>query len=310
MVPPVRIQAALLLLSLLPAFAQERPLAIFGTVLDPTGASIPGTEVILRGSNGAGRTATTDQAGAFRFEPVDSGSYVIEVMRGGFVAASVRVRVRSRPPAQLRIQLKLASVRQEITIEGNPAQVNVEAGENRDVVSLDRDLLDNLPLFDQDYVAAMSQFLDPGSLGSGGVTLVVDGMEQSSIGVSASAIQEVKINQNPYAAEFARPGKGRIEIITKPASARYHGALNFLFRDYLLNARNPFAAARPEEQRRIFEGSFTGPLGRGRKTSFLITADHEQDDLQAVVFASGPAAIIRENVANPPTPRFCSDAWR
>src|ERR1044071_1720722 len=84
----------------------------------------------------------------------------------------------------------------------------------------------------------------------------------------------------------------------KPASARYHGTLNFLFRDSRINARNPFADARPEEQRRIFEGSFTGPLGHGRKTSFLITADHEQDDLQAVVFASGPTAIIRENVPN------------
>ena len=179
------------------------------------------------------------------------------------------------------------------------APVSIEAGENRDAVSLDRNMLDNLPVFDQDYVAAMSQFLDPGSVGTGGVTLVVDGMEQSSVGVSASAIQEVKINQNPYAAEFSRPGRGRIEIITKPASARYHGAFNFLFRDYRLNARNPFAADRPEEQRRIFEGSFTGPVGHDHKTSFLITADHEEDDLQAVVFASGPAGIIQANVANP-----------
>ena len=177
--------------------------------------------------------------------------------------------------------------------------MSIEAGENRDAVSLDRKMLDNLPVFDQDYVAAMSQFLDPGSVGAGGVTLVVDGMEQSSVGVSASAIQEVKINQNPYAAEFSRPGRGRIEIITKPASAKYHGAFNFLFRDYRLNARNPFAATRPEEQRRIYEGSFTGPLGHGHKTSFLITADHEEDDLQAVVFASGPAGVIRQNVANP-----------
>jgi Carboxypeptidase regulatory-like domain/TonB dependent receptor len=295
----LRINAALILISVLPAFAQDRPSTIGGTVLDPTAAPVPGTEVLLRTSAGPARTAITDQSGAFRFAPVDPGSYVVEVVRGGFLPASVRVRVGRRPPAPLRIQLKLASVRQEITIESNPAPVSVEAGENRDAVNLDRQMLDNLPLFDQNYVAAISQFLDPGSLGNGGVTLVVDGMEQSSIGVSASAIQEVKINQNPYAAEFARPGKGRIEIITKPASAQYHGALNFLFRDYRLNARNPFAAERPREQRRIFEGSFTGPLGHGRKTSFLITADHEEDDLQSVVFASGRAGIIRENVANP-----------
>ena len=291
--------ALFILLSLVPAFAQEGRIAISGTVLDPTGTPVPGAEVILRPSAGTAQRTITDATGGFRFAVLAAGTYVVEVVRGGFVAASVRVRARSRSPAPLRIELKLASVRQEITVEANAASVSVEAGENRDVVSLDRHMLDDLPLFNQDYVAAISQFLDPASVGAGGVTLVVDGMEQKSIGVSASAIQEVKINQNPYAAEFSRPGRGRIEIITKPASAHYHGALNFLFRDYRLDARNPFAAARPQEQRRMYEGTFTGPLGQGHKTSFLLTANHEEDDLQAVVFASTPSGLTQENVANP-----------
>ena len=98
------------------------------------------------------------------------------------------------------------------------AQVSTDASENLDVVALDREALDNLPVFDQNYVGAISQFLDPGSIGTNGVTLVVNGMEQRNIGVSASAVQQVKINQNPYSAEFQRPGRGRIEVITKPSS--------------------------------------------------------------------------------------------
>jgi hypothetical protein len=184
---------------------------------------VSGTEVALRASAGAMQTVTTNQAGVFRFEALDPGSYMVEVIRPGFGAVSVAVRVGSRSPAPLRIQLKLARVRQEITVAAQAAPVSVEAGENRDAVSLDRNMLDNLPVFDQDYVAAMSQFLDPGSVGTGGVTLVVDGMEQSSVGVSASAIQEVKINQNPYAAEFSRPGRGRIE---KPVSSCFCYRLN------------------------------------------------------------------------------------
>ena len=65
--------------------------------------------------------------------------------------------------------------------------------------------------------------------------------------MSASAIQEVRINQNPYSAEFARPGRGRIEIITKDAGAAFHGALSFTFRDYRLNARDYFARLRAPE---------------------------------------------------------------
>ena len=77
----------------------------------------------------------------------------------------------------------------------------------------------------------MSAFLGAGAGGTGGTQLIVDGMQVNSVGVSASAIQEVRINQNPYSAEFARPGRGRIEIITKAATTEYHGTFNFIFRD-------------------------------------------------------------------------------
>src|SRR5438309_2311325 len=78
------------------------------------------------------------------------------------------------------------------------------------------DMLEQLPVLDQDYISTFSMFLDSGSTGTGGVSLVVDGMEASRLGVSPSAIQQVKINNDPYAAEYFRPGRGRIEVITKP----------------------------------------------------------------------------------------------
>ena len=84
-------------------------------------------------------------------------------------------------------------------------------------------MLDSLPVFDNDFVATMSQFLDAGSIGNGGVTIVVNGMEVSALNVSASAMQQIRINQDPYSAEYSRPGRGRIEILTKPGSQQYHG---------------------------------------------------------------------------------------
>jgi hypothetical protein len=56
------------LLSLWRTVAQERRMAISGTVLDPTGSPVTATEVTLQGSGGAAKTASTDQAGIFRFE--------------------------------------------------------------------------------------------------------------------------------------------------------------------------------------------------------------------------------------------------
>src|ERR1700730_5374791 len=273
---------------------------ISGTVTDPSGAGAPDVKVTLQKTgDSAIRTTVTGVSGAFRFTAVTSGDFEVLAEREGFASEKILVSVSNRSPAPLRISLKLADVRQQVTVSDSANQVSANAPDNLDTVTLDRQMLDNLPIFDQNYVAAMSQFLDPGSIGTGGVTLIVDGVEQSSIGASASAIQQVKINQNPYSAEFSRPGRGRIEVITKPGSQDYHGTFNFVFRDYHLNARDAFAALRPPEQRRIFEGSLIGPLGNGGKTSFLISADREEQDLQNVVFADTAAGLLQQNVANP-----------
>ena len=273
---------------------------ITGIVFDPSHASVPRAKVAFRRAGASEQqTTTADAGGAFRFEAVAPGRYEIQVEHEGFKPATVRLTIGSRPPGPLEITLSIAELRQEVTVGGQAAQVSTDTSENLDVVTLNRESLDSLPIFDQDYVGAMSRFLDAGSVGTGGVTLIVDGLDATRAGVSASAIQEVKINQNPYSAEFSRPGRGRIEILTKPGSQEYHGTFNFLFRDYRLNARDPFAVARPVEQRRIFEGNITGPLGRSKTTTFLISANREEEDLQSVVFALVPSGPVRENVPSP-----------
>ena len=199
----------------------------------------------------------------------------------------------------MALQLSLSQHREEVTVRGEAPVVNVDAAGNRDAVSVERELLDNLPVLDQDYVRALSRFLDPaGGLG-GSPTLIVDGAESRNIGVSASAIQEIRINQNPYTVEYPRWSRRRIEIITKTGADKYHGTINVLVRNYHLNARNPFALERPPELRRIFEGSLFGPIGSGKKSSFLLSGNHEAEDLQAVVFALGPSGAVRENVPTP-----------
>ena len=264
---------------------------ISGVVVDPSRASVPGAVVRLRGH---GQTKT-DAAGAFRFDAVTAGDYEIEVQQPGFRASVVRVRA----PATVRIVLALADRREGVTVEETATQVSTETSENVSSISVSQEMIENLPVFDQDYVATMSRFLNSGMIGTNGATIVVDGMEGTRVPVSASAIQQVKINQDPYSAEFSRPGGGRIEILTKPGSTDYHGTVNFLFRDYRLNARDVFAVTRPDEQRRIFEGSLTGPVGGSKSTVFLITATRQEQDLDAVVFGLGPSGTIEENVPAP-----------
>src|SRR5262249_4199961 len=138
-----------------------------------------------------------------------------------------------------------------------------------------------------------------GCLGNNGVRVVVNGMEVSALRVSASAVQQIKINQDPYSAEYARPGRGRIEILTKPGSAEYHGEANVIVRDAALNAKNAFATTKPDDHRRILEGVYGGPVGHGGKTSFLFSGHDRMEQQQAFVHAVGLSGPL-EDVADQP----------
>jgi hypothetical protein len=278
------------------------PAALTGTVLDQNAAVVSGASVTLRGGEPPLSLATTTDAyGVFRFEELGAGGYEIVVTREGFKPVTVRVTIGARRHAPLRVVLPVAELRQEISVPEANTRVNTDASGNLDVVSLNREALNNLPALDQDYIGTLSRFLSAGAVGTGGVTLIVDGMEAKKVGVSPSAIQEVRINNNPYSAEYSRPGRGRIEVITKPGSLQFHGELNFLFRDHHLNARDVFAATRPPEQRRIYEGNLTGPLIRSKThpSTFLISFDREENDLQSIIFATGPNGVIQNTFPRP-----------
>lgn len=275
------------------------PVALSGVVQDQTGAVLPGATIDLANAAGAVVQSTTaDAAGAFRFDKVAPGQYELHARFEGFKPAKTRVRVGGRAPAPQKLVLGLADLTQEITVS-NGVQVDTGTANNLDAVSVDQNMLESLPVFDQDYIATISRFLDSGSLGNAGATIVVNGMEVSALRVSASAVQQIKINQDPYSAEYARPGRGRIEILTKPGGQEYHGEGNAIGRDARFDARNAFASTKPPEQKHIVEGVFGGPLGHGGKTSFLLSGHDQRDDQQAIVFALGVGGTIQDIAPQP-----------
>jgi len=285
--------------------------AVAGVVQDQTGAIIPAAQVTLTLAGAANAaqavmTVMTDNAGAFRIEHVTPGTYELRVEFARFKPHVTRVRVGNRAPGSTTVVLQIEGVKQEITVGGGIARASADAASNLNAITVDADALDNLPVLDQDIVGAMARFLDASSIGTGGITLVVDGMEVHALNVSASAVQQIKINQDPYAAEFARPGRGRIEIITKPGGRDYSGALNFRFRDNRFAARNAFAVTKPAEQRRTFEGSFGGPLAGIPKTNFMVSGSHGAEDTQSIVFADTLTGAVRLNVATPATSELLS----
>jgi Carboxypeptidase regulatory-like domain len=280
-----------------------------GTIQDPSGAAVTGAQVELDRLDGSPVAhMLSDGSGTFQFKNVPSGSYVIDVQQPGFRESKIKALVDGANRTPLRITLRIADVQEQITVGASDAsaEVNTEIGKNQDSNSVDRNALDRLPVFDQDYITTLSRFLDSDATGTNGITLVVNGVEANGPGVTASAVQSVKINQNPYSALFSRPGRARIEITTASGTPKLHGTANFLYRDSLFDARNPFAIVKPGEQRTYYEGSLTGPLSRNKKTTFLLALDRDSDNQQAIVNAAGPDGPINANVPNPTRHYFLS----
>jgi hypothetical protein len=290
----------LLLLALSCSSFAQTLLSVRGSVLDPTGAAIPGAAVQLETTSGTlAAQSASDDRGNFTLSNLSPGNYSLNVPAySGFAAHATALRLTTSI-ANVKITLFTQSVNQEVNVGDTDQSLSTDSSANKDTIAVSGDDLRKLPVFDQDIVATLTPFLDSSAGSSGGTTIIVDGVEMKSVGVSASAIQEVRINNDPYSAEFTRPGRGRIEITTKPGSPIFHGEANFIFRDAVFNAKNYFSPIRPPEARRIYEGHLGGPLGHGGHTSFIASASYRQQNTASVVNAIGPNGPISENVLTP-----------
>ena len=277
---------------------EERATAnsITGVVLDPSGAAIPKAQVTLlgTGTEAAHTTvqATTDDVGAFRFDNVAPGKYTLQFHAEGFRDVHIATAVTHKRFSPIRMVMQISVETENVTVATgiNVPLVSTETSDNQNANAIDRNALDRVPVFDQDYITTMSRFLDDNAIGTNGVTLVVNGIEANGPGVTPSAVQEVKINNNPYSARFSRPGRARLEIITKGGTPNYRGSVNSMFRDSVFDAGNAFAVVKPPESRQYYEGSVTGPVGHSKRNSFLLSLDEDLLDQQDIIDTNAIAA--------------------
>jgi hypothetical protein len=291
---------------------------LHGVVAASNGNGIANAEVDLMDATGAtvGKFQTADD-GTFQVTAPHPGSYTLVVSANGFKTAqsTVTISVAGASAVSTQAAVKLAAPT-HIVMAVAPTATNIvvnaetnvdmsSTDENRDSSVLTALDLKALPIFDNDFVSAMGAFLDSDDASTGGSGLMVDGVEANRVTVSASAVREVQINQDPYSARYYYPGRGQMEILTKSAADAYHGEFNFYFRDSAMNAQNALAPSKPFEQRRIYEGSTTGPIPHSKNSGFLVSFNRAEEDLDSVISAtvvptlSNPTGAYSANVAAP-----------
>ena len=265
--------AAVLMVSGAPA--QQTTGTIKGVLTDDSGAVIPAASVALTGAGGLQKTAQTQADGSYTFVGLAPGQYTVKAAFPGFAPFEKVVSVAAGSGIQLPIQMSIKAEKEEISVaaEAGPS-VSVEPDNNATALVIKGDDLAALPDDPDDLADALQALAGPGA-GPNGGQIYIDGFTGGQLPPKEN-IREIRINQNPFSAEFDRLGFGRIEILTKPGTDKYRGSVYFNETNAVWDSRNPFAANKPNFSNQNFGGNFGGPMNK--KSSFLL--DFQRRDIQ------------------------------
>jgi len=273
----------ILLLCTATAFAQQVTGGLKGRVSDEFGSVIVGATVTATDANGKTKSATTNGEGSFSLTGLAPGKYTVQVSATGFGTfenADVAVTTRAE---QLDVTLKVTIEQQKVTVAADSVGVNTDPENNVGALILRGTDLESLPDDPDDLAAALQALAGPAA-GPNGGQIYIDGFSGGRL-PPLSSIREIRINANPWSAEYDRPGFGRIEILTKPGTDHFRGQASFNFNNQDFNSRNPFAPTRPPYMSRQYGGNLSGPITK-KKASFFLDFEKRDVNDDAVINAT------------------------
>src|SRR5262245_18846591 len=272
-----------------------------GSVEDQTEAIIPDAKLVLKNKEtGEIRETTADNIGQLSFKNVPPGEYTLTAEAKNFEAVELAVTVGTTSPPAVKVKMKVL-IKEEVTIAAKiDSRDNPLSPENNaDILKFDEGLFRELPSEGQNILGLVNDFTSSAAQGTEGLSISVDGAEVNRLTLPTVAIKRLFINRNPYAAEFRRPGKARVEIITDDGSMKhFHGGVAIFARNSVFDARNPFARVIPELDSRVYEANFSGPLVSKRAT-FLVSGMRNINDESIIVNARNLAGPFVQNIPTP-----------
>ncbi len=295
---------SLLAFSFLPmTWAQENTGRIDGTVVDDTGAVIPGARLTAATPSAPGDlTTTSDSTGSFAFPSLPPGVYSISVSKVGFSTfrqQNIQVVLGSR--ISLTTKLSIGSVSQ--TVEVADTAISLDVTSSRTSTNITSEVAAQLPRsrnFNSLLQLAPGVRLEPksGTAGVGGVSVdgasgsenvfIIDGVEVSdtlngslkrAYNVPFEFLSEVQVKSGGFEAEYGGANGGVINLATKSGTNSYHGEGLFQFTSSQFNPRprgfwqgSPLSAdvadffAPPKDKWRNMYPGFTigGPILKNR----------------------------------------------
>ncbi|HTJ29181.1 MAG TPA: carboxypeptidase regulatory-like domain-containing protein [Acidobacteriaceae bacterium] len=238
---------------------------ISGVIVDPQGAVIPLAAITITRAGSQPLVLKADARGHFSAGALRPGLYTVEAKYPGFrTARKEALAVNAGAALNLTLTLAIEEDQQQVTVSADDNTADTSPEKNGGAIVLKGKALDAL----SDDASELQQQLQAiaGSDPEAGSNFYVDGFSGGKL-PPKSSIREIRINQNPYSAQYDDLGWGRIEIFTKPGSDKLHGEFWTQGNDSVTNARNPFVTEQPDYYTWYYEGDLNGPLTK--KSSYF-----------------------------------------
>jgi hypothetical protein len=278
------------------AWAQTTTGTLVGTVVDPSGAALSGVSIeAVENDTNRRSVTTTNDSGNYSIPGLPPGIYTLELQQPGFkkrIQSDIEVRVNENP--RVNVLMEIGDLSETVDVRATPSLLQTDNSSIGSTISDDE--LQRLPLNGRQYESLL--LLLPGIVTSAPnshlsnrfglniygvdehyISNFVDGIDNvdpviriSSYRPSIDAIQQIKVEESGYSAEFGRNGGGVVNITTKSGTNSLHGSAWEFLRNHNLDARNFFAPAgvdKPPLLRHQFGGTLGGALKQDRTFFFI-----------------------------------------
>jgi hypothetical protein len=299
---PMQLRSAVRVLSVLLLFACAGPASaqtqtttgvIQGTVVDPTGAAVPGVAVEVRNvDTNSAELRTTDSDGRFVVLLLRPGRYTVTFKVQGFsTVIQDGIVLTVGQTVTLQPKLAVSNVQQTVTVTGTPI---VETTRSGVATTLDERTVGTLPILgrkfedfltltpgvsivqgaDGDEISFAGQrgifnsiSLDGGDYNNGFFGEQVGG-QRAPIDITLDAVKEFQVIATGAPAEFGRTAGGVVNVVTKSGTNVLHGSLFHFQRLEALTGKLSDGTTLEEFHREQFGGTIGGPVRRDKSFFF------------------------------------------
>lgn len=306
-----------------PVFAQTAGTGINGNVADPTGAVIPNATITVTTPSGKPVASTTSSAtGTYSVTRLEPGVYNVDITEQGFAPFhGEAVRVVTGHMSKVDATLAIAVQQQQVHVKAESQEVGISPASNVSAIDIKGAALNALSDDPDQLQNELEALAGPGA-GPNGAQIYIDGFSGGQL-PPKSDIREIRINSNPFSAEYDRLGYGRIEIFTKPGTSQWHGGYHVGGNYSAFNAPNPLLNANrlPGQTSALQEpsyysyrmfGNLSGPIFH-KKSTFNLNIFNRHNEDQAIIDALNPVpnangtySTLNETFATPSSGLYVS----